>query len=154
MVTKKDKTAIVTELRTVILEEIMEVRSDLTALEQQVSELESENMQAIQHSQSTDHATARQETVILHLHRPKRTTTSRGHREPSSPQGEKAYPTTLSFELKEAIMRATMPQTITFQDDSVFLYQDLSSLTLDACRAMWPLTRLLQEKRIPYKFSI
>ncbi|CAH2323928.1 Hypothetical predicted protein [Pelobates cultripes] len=65
MFTKTDKTAMVTKLQAVIREEIMEVCRDLTALEQRVSELECENMQAIQHSQATDHATTRQGAVIL-----------------------------------------------------------------------------------------
>ncbi|CAH2301258.1 Hypothetical predicted protein [Pelobates cultripes] len=57
----------------------------------------------------------------------------------------------LSFQLKEAIMRAARQQSVTFRDASVSLYQDLSSLTLDAQRALRPLTCILQEKRIPYK---
>ncbi|CAH2315073.1 Hypothetical predicted protein, partial [Pelobates cultripes] len=64
-----DKTAMVAELWSVIREEILEVRRDLITLEQRVSELETENLQAIQHSQVTDHATARQGSVILDLSR-------------------------------------------------------------------------------------
>ncbi|CAH2285823.1 Hypothetical predicted protein [Pelobates cultripes] len=55
--------------------------------------------------------------------------------------------------LKEAITRAVRPQTVTIRDASVSLYQDLSSLNLDARRALRPLNRILQEKRIPYKWG-
>ncbi|CAH2304977.1 Hypothetical predicted protein [Pelobates cultripes] len=69
MFTKSDNAAMVSELRAAIREEILEVRRDLTALEQRVSELENENLQAIQHSQAADHATARQGSVLLDLSR-------------------------------------------------------------------------------------
>ncbi|CAH2224703.1 Hypothetical predicted protein [Pelobates cultripes] len=69
MLTKKDKTTLVTELRAAIREEIMAVRKDLTALEDRVTELERENLQALQHSQAADHATARQGSVLLELRR-------------------------------------------------------------------------------------
>ncbi|CAH2321891.1 Hypothetical predicted protein [Pelobates cultripes] len=69
MFTKRDKAAMVAELRAAIRKEILEVLRDLTALEQRVSELESENLQAIQHSQAADHATARQGSLLLDLRR-------------------------------------------------------------------------------------
>ncbi|CAH2306742.1 Hypothetical predicted protein [Pelobates cultripes] len=59
-----------------------------------------------------------------------------------------------SFPLKEAIMRAARSQrVIQYGDAQISLYHDLSSLTLDARRALKPITSLLQEKRIPYKWG-
>ncbi|CAH2245333.1 Hypothetical predicted protein [Pelobates cultripes] len=59
-----------------------------------------------------------------------------------------------SFQLKESIMRAARAlRTITYMDSHVSLYQDLSPLTLDARRALKPITGLLQQKRIPYKWG-
>ncbi|CAH2319298.1 Hypothetical predicted protein [Pelobates cultripes] len=59
-----------------------------------------------------------------------------------------------SFQLKETIMRAARTQrTITYMDSRVSLYHDLSPLTLDARRTLKPLTGLLQQKRIPYKWG-
>ncbi|CAH2273266.1 Hypothetical predicted protein [Pelobates cultripes] len=60
----------------------------------------------------------------------------------------------LSFPLKESIMRAARAQQhITYMEAQISLYQDLSTITLDARRALWPLTRALQERRIPYKWG-
>ncbi|CAH2315489.1 Hypothetical predicted protein [Pelobates cultripes] len=51
-------------------------------------------------------------------------------------------------------MRVARAQhTILFMDTQVSLFQDLSTLTLDARRALRPLTRLLQEKRVLYKWG-
>ncbi|CAH2224136.1 Hypothetical predicted protein [Pelobates cultripes] len=43
--------------------------------------------------------------------------------------------------------------TINYMDSHVSLCHDLSPLTLDARRALKPLTGLLQQKRIPYKWG-
>ncbi|CAH2221111.1 Hypothetical predicted protein [Pelobates cultripes] len=60
----------------------------------------------------------------------------------------------LSFPLKESIMRAARAQQhITYMEAQISLYQDLSTITLDARRALRPLTRALQERRIPYKWG-
>ncbi|CAH2303268.1 Hypothetical predicted protein [Pelobates cultripes] len=198
MFTNRDKAAMVAELRVAIREEILEVRRDLTALEQRVTELESENLQAIQHSQAAHHATARQGSVLLDLRRQVEDLDNRGRRNNIRVRGlpeadnedlfealtqlfthilgeeapddfhiERAHRALgpprrdglprdvicclLSFQLKEAIMRVPRPQT--FHDPSVSLYHDLSSLTLDARRALRPLTHILQEKHIPYKWG-
>ncbi|CAH2277192.1 Hypothetical predicted protein [Pelobates cultripes] len=60
----------------------------------------------------------------------------------------------LSFQLKESIMRAARAQhDVPFMDTRFSLYQNLSTLTLDARWALKPITRLLQEKRILYKWG-
>ncbi|CAH2284097.1 Hypothetical predicted protein [Pelobates cultripes] len=87
MFTKSDKAAMVSMLRAAIREEFLEVRRDLTALEQRVSELENENLQAIQHSQAADHATARQGSVLLELHRQVEDLDNRGRRNNSRVRG-------------------------------------------------------------------
>ncbi|CAH2276874.1 Hypothetical predicted protein [Pelobates cultripes] len=59
----------------------------------------------------------------------------------------------MSFPLKESLMQASRAkQTIAYLDSRVSLYQDLSTITLDDCRALRPLTQMLQEKRIRYKW--
>ncbi|CAH2312711.1 Hypothetical predicted protein [Pelobates cultripes] len=59
-----------------------------------------------------------------------------------------------SFQLKEALMRAARTQrSIRYMDSQIALYQDLSTHTLDARRALKPITSVLQEKRIPYKWG-
>ncbi|CAH2283422.1 Hypothetical predicted protein [Pelobates cultripes] len=51
-------------------------------------------------------------------------------------------------------MRAARTQsTMRYEDSQISLYQDLSTLTLDARRALKPLTSLMQEKRIPYRWG-
>ncbi|CAH2312243.1 Hypothetical predicted protein [Pelobates cultripes] len=59
----------------------------------------------------------------------------------------------LSFQLKEAIMKAARSQNITYLGAQVSLFQDLSPLTLEARRALRPLTRMLQDRRIPYRWG-
>ncbi|CAH2320541.1 Hypothetical predicted protein [Pelobates cultripes] len=60
----------------------------------------------------------------------------------------------VSFQLKESLMLATRTQQhITYMDAQVSLFQDLSTITLDARRALRPLTCLLQERSIPYKWG-
>ncbi|CAH2276010.1 Hypothetical predicted protein [Pelobates cultripes] len=200
MLTKADKTALVQEMRAAIREEIQEVRSDLNALEQRVTELEADCLQASQHSQAADNATSRQGTVLLDLRRQVEDLDNRGRRNnirvrglaeqagedlitiltqlftqilgeeaPDTYHIERAHRALrppradglprdvicclLSFQLKEAIMRAARTQTVTFMDAQISLFQDLSHLTLEARRALRPLTRLLQDRRIPYKWG-
>ncbi|CAH2312005.1 Hypothetical predicted protein [Pelobates cultripes] len=160
----------VKEMRSAIREEIQEVRRDITALEQQVTDLEADCIQA---SQAADNATSRQGTVLLDLRRqdedldnhgailgenaPDTYNIERAHRALRPPRND-GLPRDivcclLAFHLKEAIMRAARPQAITFMDAQVSLFQDLSPLMLEARRALSPLTRLLQDRRIPYKWG-
>ncbi|CAH2247984.1 Hypothetical predicted protein [Pelobates cultripes] len=69
MLTKADKTPMVKEMRSTIREEIQEVWRDNTTLEQRVTDLEADCIQASQHSQAADNATSWQGTVILDLRR-------------------------------------------------------------------------------------
>ncbi|CAH2275139.1 Hypothetical predicted protein [Pelobates cultripes] len=201
MLTRGDKTALVSELRTVIREEIAAVRRDLTALEQRVDELEEHRLHATHHQQAADLATARQGNILLEMRRQVEDLDNRGRRnnirvrglpesDDESPRelltglfvqllGEDAPPEIpmerahralrgprsdgqprdmicclTSFQQKDAIMRAARAQrSIAYMDSQVMLFQDLSSLTLDARRALKPLTTMLQEKRIPYKWG-
>ncbi|CAH2329719.1 Hypothetical predicted protein, partial [Pelobates cultripes] len=58
------------------------------------------------------------------------------------------------YKLKEKIMaKARSRPTWRFQDADVALYQDLSPLTLEARRALRPITTQLQERRITYKWG-
>ncbi|CAH2319313.1 Hypothetical predicted protein [Pelobates cultripes] len=58
------------------------------------------------------------------------------------------------YKLKEKIMaKARSRPTWRFQDADVALYQDLSPLTLEARRALRPITTQLQERRINYKWG-
>ncbi|CAH2312055.1 Hypothetical predicted protein [Pelobates cultripes] len=60
----------------------------------------------------------------------------------------------LSYSLKDEIMReARNQQNLTYMDAQISLYQDLSVLTLEARRALRPLTTLLRERRIQYKWG-
>ncbi|CAH2221753.1 Hypothetical predicted protein [Pelobates cultripes] len=60
----------------------------------------------------------------------------------------------VSFPLKEELIKAAHSRPdLCYMDAPVSLYQDLSQTTLDARRALRPLTRLLQERRIPYKWG-
>ncbi|CAH2277495.1 Hypothetical predicted protein [Pelobates cultripes] len=60
----------------------------------------------------------------------------------------------VSFPLKEELMKAARSRPdLSYMDSPVSLFQDLSQTTLDARRALRPLTRLLQERRIPYKWG-
>ncbi|CAH2311528.1 Hypothetical predicted protein [Pelobates cultripes] len=139
--------------RTAIREEIMEVQRDLTALERRVEELEADRAQTQQHQQASNTSTTRQGNVILELRRQVEDLDNRGMRNNICIRGlpESAEE---SFTLKDIIMRKARPQqAIDFLNAQVSLFQDLSSLTLEARRALRWLTRLLQEKRIPYKWG-
>ncbi|CAH2273899.1 Hypothetical predicted protein [Pelobates cultripes] len=156
MLTKADKVALVQEMRSAIREEIQEVRRDLTAL--RVTELEADCMQASQHSQAADNATSRQSTVLLDLRRQVEDLDNRGrhnnirvrglHTVGGRPQCHLAA--TLHA---KAIMKAARRQTITYMDAQVSLFQDLSPLTLEARRALRSLTRMLQDRRNPYRWG-
>ncbi|CAH2222279.1 Hypothetical predicted protein [Pelobates cultripes] len=127
--TKNDKTNLVMELRAAIREEIMAVRKDLTALEDRVTELERENLQALQHSQAADHATARQGSLFTHIlgeEAPDEYNIERAHRALRPPRRDglprDVICCLLSFQLKDAIMRAARPQRIIFQDSPISLF--------------------------------
>ncbi|CAH2330124.1 Hypothetical predicted protein [Pelobates cultripes] len=201
MLTRRDKSEMVAELRAVIREEIAAVRADLTALEHRVDALDAERIQNAHRQQAVDLATTRQGNLLLDLRRQVEDLDNRGRRnnirvrglpeaEGESPQeiltglfthllGEAApedfgivrahralraprrdgLPRDLicalvSFPLKEELMKAARSRPdLSYMDSPVSLYQDLSQTTLDARRALRPLTRLLQERRIPYKWG-
>ncbi|CAH2319861.1 Hypothetical predicted protein [Pelobates cultripes] len=69
MLTRRDKTEMVAELRAIIREEVAAVRNDLAALEQRVDTLEETQLQAAQHQQAADLATTRQGNILLDLRR-------------------------------------------------------------------------------------
>ncbi|CAH2295602.1 Hypothetical predicted protein [Pelobates cultripes] len=59
-----------------------------------------------------------------------------------------------AYSLKEALMSATRGMDkIMFQGLEVALFQDLSGLTLDARRALRPITAALREKHVPYRWG-
>ncbi|CAH2285058.1 Hypothetical predicted protein [Pelobates cultripes] len=59
-----------------------------------------------------------------------------------------------AYKLKEKIMnKARSRPTWRFRDAEVALYQDLSPLTLEARRALRPVTTLLRDRGIPYKWG-
>ncbi|CAH2300915.1 Hypothetical predicted protein [Pelobates cultripes] len=59
-----------------------------------------------------------------------------------------------TYKLKERIMtKARLRPTWRFRDAEIALYQDLSPLTLEARRALRPITALLRERGIPYKWG-
>ncbi|CAH2300334.1 Hypothetical predicted protein [Pelobates cultripes] len=59
-----------------------------------------------------------------------------------------------SYKLKDNIMRkACSRQTCEFQGAQVALINNLSSLTLEAKWALQPVTIVLQERRIPYRWG-
>ncbi|CAH2302051.1 Hypothetical predicted protein [Pelobates cultripes] len=62
-----DKAEMLTELRTAIRKEMMEVQRDLMALETRVEELETDRLMTMQSQQEADTATARQGSVLLEL---------------------------------------------------------------------------------------
>ncbi|CAH2273566.1 Hypothetical predicted protein [Pelobates cultripes] len=80
MLTRGDKTALVSELRSVIREEIAAVRRDLTALEQRVDDLEEYRLHATHHQQAADLATARQGNILLEMRRQVEDLDNRGRR--------------------------------------------------------------------------
>ncbi|CAH2325488.1 Hypothetical predicted protein [Pelobates cultripes] len=80
MLSRADKAEMLAEIRTAIREEVMEVRKDLTALEQRVEALEADRAQTVQHQQATDTATTRQGNVLLDLRRQLEDLDNRGRR--------------------------------------------------------------------------
>ncbi|CAH2302319.1 Hypothetical predicted protein [Pelobates cultripes] len=186
MLTRRDKSEMVAELRALIREEIAAVRADLTALE---------------HRQAVDLAITRQGNLLLDLRRQVEDLDNRGRRNNirilGLPEAEGELPHELltglfshllgeaapedfgierahralrtprrdgvprdlicalaSFPLKEELMKAARSRPdLRYMDAPVALYHDLSQTTLDARRALRPLTRLLQERRIPYKWG-
>ncbi|CAH2220655.1 Hypothetical predicted protein [Pelobates cultripes] len=59
-----------------------------------------------------------------------------------------------AYRLKEALMAASRgTDRIMFQGAEVALFQDLSSLMLDARRALRPITAALREKSVPYHWG-
>ncbi|CAH2223395.1 Hypothetical predicted protein [Pelobates cultripes] len=69
MLTRRDKSEMVAELRAVIREEIAAVRADLTALEHRVDALDAERLQKTHRQQAVDMATRRQGNLLLDLRR-------------------------------------------------------------------------------------
>ncbi|CAH2281724.1 Hypothetical predicted protein [Pelobates cultripes] len=201
MLTRRDKSEMVAELRAVIREEIAAVRADLTTLEHHVDALDAERLQNSHRQQAVDLATTRQGNLLLDLHRQVKDLDNRGqrknirvrglpetegempheiltglfthllgeaapedfgieraHRALQAPRRDGLPRDTIcalsSFPLKEELMRAARSRPdLRYMDAPVSLYQDLSQTTLDARRALRPLTRLLQERRIPYKWG-
>ncbi|CAH2245564.1 Hypothetical predicted protein [Pelobates cultripes] len=170
------------------------------ALEERVTELEADGLQASQHARAADNATSRQGSVLLDLRRqvedldncgrwnnihvrglPEEAgeelttiltrlfTQILGDGVPTNYNIEMAYRALRtprndgitrdivcclsSFRLKEAIMRAAQPQNVTFLEAQVALFQNFYLLTLEARRALRPLTRLLQDKGFQYKWG-
>ncbi|CAH2314431.1 Hypothetical predicted protein [Pelobates cultripes] len=201
MLTRMEKSDMLTELKAITREEVAAVRTDQTALKQRVDDLEVDRLQNTQRQEATDLATTRQGNIFLDLHRQIEDLDNHGWRNnirirvipeaegevpqkilmglfthllgdaaPSDFGIERAHgalraprrdglPSDIicalvSFQLKKSLMRAARDQQqITYMDAQVYLFQDLSMITLDACRALRPLTRLLQERRIPYKWG-
>ncbi|CAH2282862.1 Hypothetical predicted protein [Pelobates cultripes] len=59
-----------------------------------------------------------------------------------------------SFPLKELIMAKARPRPLwNYRGAEVSLYNDLSPLTLEARRALRPITTILREKNMPYKWD-
>ncbi|CAH2294447.1 Hypothetical predicted protein, partial [Pelobates cultripes] len=69
MLTRRDKSEMVAELRAVIREEIAAVRADLTALEHRVDALDADRIQNAHRQQAVDLATTRQGNLLLDLRR-------------------------------------------------------------------------------------
>ncbi|CAH2248687.1 Hypothetical predicted protein [Pelobates cultripes] len=160
MMTRKDKGEMVAELRAIIREEIAAVRTDLTALEQRVDRLEEERIQTQQHRQDEvpQEILTGRFAQLLGDAAPGDFGIERAHRALRAPrrdgQPRDMICALLSFPLKESIMRAARAQQhITYMEAQISLYQDLSTITLDARRALRPFTRALQERRIPYKWG-
>ncbi|CAH2283020.1 Hypothetical predicted protein [Pelobates cultripes] len=201
MLTRRDKSEMVAELRAVIREEIAAVRADLTALEHRVDALDAEHLQNTHRQQAADLATTRQGNLLLDLRRQVEDLDNRGRRNNirirGLPEAEGELPHELltglfshlmgeaapddfgierahralraprrdglprdlicalaSFPLKEELMKAARSRPdLHYMDAPVALYHDLSQTTLDTRRALRPLTHLLQERRIPYKWG-
>ncbi|CAH2223937.1 Hypothetical predicted protein [Pelobates cultripes] len=145
MLTRKDKVDMVAELRAVIREEITAVRRDLYS--DGAARGRPGSRPSTERPIPAGSETAPNDFGIERAHRalwaPRRDGLPR-----------KIICSLESFQLKEAIMQtARVQQRIIYMDSQVSLYQDLSTITLDARRALRPLTRMLQERRIPYKWG-
>ncbi|CAH2327215.1 Hypothetical predicted protein [Pelobates cultripes] len=126
MLTRGDKTALVSELRSVIREEIAAVRRDLMALEQRVDELEEHRLHATHHQQAADLATTRELLTGLFVQllgedAPPEIPMERAHRALRGPRSD-GQPRDMiccltSFQQKDAIMRAARAQrSIAYMD--------------------------------------
>ncbi|CAH2273320.1 Hypothetical predicted protein [Pelobates cultripes] len=80
MLTRRDKSEMVAELRAVIREEIAAVRADLTSLEHRVDALDTECLQNSHRQQAAELATTRQGTLLLDLRRQVEDLDNRGRR--------------------------------------------------------------------------
>ncbi|CAH2312579.1 Hypothetical predicted protein [Pelobates cultripes] len=80
MLTRRDKSEMVAELRAVIREEIAAVRADLTALEHRVDALDADRIQNAHRQQAVDLATTRQGNLLLDLRRQVEDLDNRGRR--------------------------------------------------------------------------
>ncbi|CAH2293861.1 Hypothetical predicted protein [Pelobates cultripes] len=167
MLRKADTTSLLQHLRTAVREEIAALCTDLSAVEVRVEALETEAQASGTQHQAAELATTRQGNLLLSLRRQvedlvnrlpcrKRSQLSfssfwakiqydRIHRALGPPQPDGCPRDVLcclhSYSLKEKIMAAARgSNSFQFGGTEVALYQDLSSLTLDARRALRPLT--------------
>ncbi|CAH2315720.1 Hypothetical predicted protein [Pelobates cultripes] len=125
------------------------LRSDLTMLEQRVEEEKA----AAQDSEQQHRA-----TEILGAEAPEDIRLERAHRALGPPRQDGSPRNVICcfhlFSLREKIMAAARgTPSIQFCGTEVTLFQDLSSLTLDARRALRPVTSALRERRIPYRWG-
>ncbi|CAH2285594.1 Hypothetical predicted protein [Pelobates cultripes] len=201
MLTKADTNQMVQELRGALREELAGLRTDLTALEGRVEEVEATAQDCAQQRQATEMAVTRQGNLLLTIRRQVEDLENRSRRSNIRVRGlpeTDASPLTSTLEalfqhilgaeapdairfvrayralgptrqdgshrdvicclhdggLKEKIMAAARGEpTIRFRNADISLYQDLSALTLDARRAVRPVTSALRDKRIPYRLA-
>ncbi|CAH2293436.1 Hypothetical predicted protein [Pelobates cultripes] len=200
MVTKSDFQVLSDDLHAAIRFEVAALRSEITAQDGRLQNLEETMREATERAGTNTTATTRQGHMLLALRRQtedldnrSRRSNIRGLPEPSTEEDVEATLKALFWE----ILGADMPDSITFdrahranrprpadntprdvicclhnykhkekimlkarsrplwrfRGADVALFQDLSSLTLDARRALRPITSLLRERNIPYKWG-
>ncbi|CAH2246408.1 Hypothetical predicted protein [Pelobates cultripes] len=164
MLMKADSNSLLQEFRSAIREEISAIRADLSAVEVEDLENRSRHQNIRIRGLLEPDAVPLQDTVralfrhILGQECPEDIQFDRIHRALGPPRQDGKPRDVLcclhAYRLKESLMvTARGTDRIMFQGAEVALFQDLSSLTLDARRALRPITAALREKNVPYRWG-
>ncbi|CAH2315536.1 Hypothetical predicted protein [Pelobates cultripes] len=178
LLTKADFEALSDRLGRVVMEEVAQLRADLSNVEARMSVAEAETRALRTDLEQTNTAVTTQEADIAHLttwvddldNRGRRMNLRvRGVREGGSGRKRPRAPETDlqsedqprdivccldNFQLKEEILRtARRIGTIRMDDQTITIYQDLSRYTLQARRALRPITTALQHAGIQYRWG-
>ncbi|CAH2294104.1 Hypothetical predicted protein [Pelobates cultripes] len=163
LLTKADFEALSDRLGHVVREEVAQLRADLLNVEARMSVAEAETRELCTDLEHTNTAVTTQEADIAHLTTWVDDLDNRGCRmnlrvcgvrEGGPAENIPELLRQIFSQLKEEILRtARRIGTIRLEEQTIAIYQDLSRYTLQARRALRPITTLLQHTCIQYRWG-